>query len=270
MFKVNFVFHRYIQANWHSLLLHLTYLYSKMNLAKFSYIATQTLNTNSPLSEKLINLIVEKIQLQPEDEVLDVGAGKGYVIQKLIRQNQIKATIIEIDEHLTEAIKEPRIDIVNQDARVYVTNQLLAFNGILCIGSSHIFGKYSKAIEPLIPLVKPNGFLLFGETYWKKIPQKEYLDILGISAETFLSYSDNIKLAQASGLACEFDQAVTAEDWDYFETNYVSSIESYCHQHPEDPDCSWMSIRATNMKAVYEEYGRETLGFGLYLFRRGN
>lgn len=45
------------------------------------------------------------------------------------------------------------------------------------------------------------------------------------------------------------------------------SIETYCYENLEDADCQEMLQKIKDWRKTYFSIGRDTLGFGLYLFR---
>jgi len=45
------------------------------------------------------------------------------------------------------------------------------------------------------------------------------------------------------------------------------SMEKYCYENPNDPDCNSMLNKIKSWKRTYLTWGRDTLGFGLYLFQ---
>ena len=54
----------------------------------------------------------------------------------------------------------------------------------------------------------------------------------------------------------------------YTEWKYCRSIERYAREQPEDPDVPQMLERVRRWRDAYLRWGRETLGFAVYLFYR--
>ena len=49
---------------------------------------------------------------------------------------------------------------------------------------------------------------------------------------------------------------------------YSRSIERYAGEQPDDPDVPEMLKRSRRWRDSYLRWGRDTLGFGVYLFHR--
>ena len=57
------------------------------------------------------------------------------------------------------------------------------------------------------------------------------------------------------------------DDWDRYEWLHCRAVEVYCKEHPDDPDSPAMLERIRGWRDLYLKWGRDTLGFGVYLFR---
>jgi hypothetical protein len=58
------------------------------------------------------------------------------------------------------------------------------------------------------------------------------------------------------------------DEWDEYEWKYSRSIERYALEQPQDPDVPAMLERIRRWRDGYLRWGRDTLGFGVYLFHR--
>jgi hypothetical protein len=59
-------------------------------------------------------------------------------------------------------------------------------------------------------------------------------------------------------------------EWDAYEGLYHRTVEDYVAAHPEDPDAPVMAERIRRWREAYLRWGRDTLGFGLYLFEKAD
>jgi hypothetical protein len=57
-------------------------------------------------------------------------------------------------------------------------------------------------------------------------------------------------------------------EWDAYEESHHANVGRYFNAHPADPDRAAMLERIASWNRHYHLCGRETLGFGLYLFNR--
>jgi hypothetical protein len=137
-----------------------------------------------------------------------------------------------------------------------------------CVGSSQCFGLYRDAISALVAITRPEGLILIGEGYWRRLPDQVYLDFLGATEEELLTHSGNIEAGREAGLMPLYSCLSDENDWDDYEESYHANVLRYFDSHAMDPDRAAMLERIASWNRHYLLYGRETLGFGLYLFRK--
>ncbi|RKQ15083.1 methyltransferase domain-containing protein [Ureibacillus endophyticus] len=251
-----------------------------MDRNKFSAIAHQNHSFSNPISESKLMKMVEMVSLNPHDKVIDIGAGKCELLIRLVEKFNIIGTAIELyDGAIEEAKKnsssrvtEGSIKFIIDDANIATENLAYEkFNLGICIGSTHALGGLENTLQKMKSIIKENGYILIGEGYWKKRPSEEYLQALGGAKESDLKWHhENVSVAEKLGLVPLWSYTASDDDWDEYEWLYSSSIEDYCHKNPDDPDCMAMLERIRAWRRTYLQWGRDTLGFGLYLFRNAN
>jgi hypothetical protein len=136
------------------------------------------------------------------------------------------------------------------------------------MGSLHAFGDYQETLQAFLQLLRPGGLVLIGEGYWKKDPAPEYLEFLDATVEDHVPHARNIEIAEELGLVPLYALTSNQDEWDEYEGLYCRGIELYTHANPQDPDSPAMQERIRNWRKAYYKWGRDTLGFGLYLFLR--
>ena len=78
----------------------------------------KSLGQNFLIDRKIINLIVEKGNIDKKDIILEVGPGTGNLTEKILERNPKELTVIEKDEKLVNLLKqkfENKIKIINED-----------------------------------------------------------------------------------------------------------------------------------------------------------
>ncbi|MFX1475112.1 MAG: class I SAM-dependent methyltransferase, partial [Promethearchaeota archaeon] len=55
--------------------------------------------------------------------------------------------------------------------------------------------------------------------------------------------------------------------WDHYEPQQWLAVDEYLRAHPDDPDNPELIERSQRSKENYIRWGRETLGWAIYLFR---
>ncbi len=241
---------------------------------KFSVIAHENHQICNPVSHDKLMGVLDKIPFRKDAHVLDIGAGKCGLLIDLIERYELFGTAIEIEEAFIDEAREnafPRIDtgrleIVNEDAKQVMAQYEETFDAAICLGATHAIGDYRATLEAMSRSVKSGGYLLVGEGYWKQQPEAEYLDALGAKEEELHTHAENIRVGEELGLIPMWAAVTNEDEWDHYEWLYSSSVEKYCLEHPDDSDVEWMSDRIRKWRNTYLRWGRDTLGFGLYLF----
>ena len=60
----------------------------------------------------------------------------------------------------------------------------------------------------------------------------------------------------------------TEAEWDRYEGLHARAVEDYASAHPGDPEAESMWKRSRRRHEAYDHWGRDTLGFGLYVFQK--
>jgi hypothetical protein len=60
------------------------------------------------------------------------------------------------------------------------------------------------------------------------------------------------------------------DDWDRYEGLQWYSAAEYARTHPDDPDLAAVVEQVERAKAAYLRWGRDTLGWAIYMFRRSS
>jgi len=247
-----------------------------MDRNKFSAIAHRDHVFSNPINEAKLMRTFQFLNLQEGDRVLDIGAGKGELLIRVAEQFKAKATAIELYEGAIEEAKRKaagrlspdQITFLNQDAKEVVQSlEEAEFSLGICIGSTHALGGLEETLQALKKCVKKGGYILIGEGYWKQKPSPDYLQALGADESELKTHEENVKAGEDLGLIPLWAVVSSDDDWDEYEWLYSMSIENYCYEHPEDPDCIAMLARIRTWRRTYLKWGRDTLGFALYLFR---
>jgi hypothetical protein len=116
--------------------------------------------------------------------------------------------------------------------------------------------------------VKAGGRLLWGETFWRKAPSERLRQASGPVAALYASHADYVAAGQAAGLTPLYAAVSSDQEWDEYAWRYSTAVESYAAAHPSDPGAAAMRARIAGWRALYLAEGRDTLGFGLYLFAK--
>lgn len=241
---------------------------------RFSTIAHTGMVFWNPVAPALIDSWVNDLPLNRASRVLDVGCGRGQLLLQIIARHSCAGVGVdsspmavalgqgELLRRLPDAECELRCEPFN--AADFAPQ---SFDLACCVGSTHAITDYSTALALLVSLVKPGGLVLIGEGYWQREPDTGYLEFLQCSREDMASHANNIDTAVGLGLQLVSAHESSAADWSRYEDGYAGNIYDYLAANPDDPDAEAMRQRIEGWRDAYLRWGKDTMGFGLYLLR---
>jgi hypothetical protein len=142
------------------------------------------------------------------------------------------------------------------------------FHLAVMLGASGIAGGMAGICRQLKAWTKSGGYVMIGEGYWRQRPSSEYLALLGGPDAQFLDHRGNVQAGVDAGLVPMHATTASPDEWDEYEWKYCRSVERYVREQPDDPDARAMLDRSRRWRDAYLRWGRDTLGFAVYLFYR--
>ena len=110
--------------------------------------------------------------------------------------------------------------------------------------------------------------MIVGEPYWRHEPSVDYLEASGCGRQDFGSHSSNAEAGEQRGTELVHTIVSSKDDWDRYEGLQWYATAEYARTHPDDPDLAALVERVEKAKATYLRWGRDTLGWAIYMFRR--
>ncbi|QDT96501.1 SAM-dependent methyltransferase [Gimesia aquarii] len=236
---------------------------------------------NDPISENKMGKYINSLELEPHQRVLDVGCGAGEILIRLAERYQITGVGIDTSsDHIAEANKRAKgrvtpssLTFTISDAQTFQVAPE-SFDLVICMGASHAFrlGKdaYQNALSQMLPMVVPGGFLLIAEGYMRQPASPEYRKFLGDSTPDEMTHAANVAAGKMLGLIPFAAWTSSKEEWDDFEWTYQRFIERKALADPENPGVVQKRNQRREWMDAYLEWGRDTLGYGVYLFKTCN
>jgi len=206
--------------------------------------------------------------------VLDIACGKGELLTRLAERYEISGIGVDISPYcVTDAIQKLRarvpgaqIQILNMDGADYNRDQL--FNLAMCIGASWVYKGHRGTLNTLKTMTKPDALILVGEPFWLKDPDDAYLAAENLTRDMFGTHCENVFVGEDEGLFPLYTMVSNQDDWDWYETLQWYAAEKYARDNPDDPDVSEILARVARGRTNYLHWGRDTVGWAMYLFRK--
>ena len=243
-----------------------------MDRVRFSTIAHRDLTVLNPISAWKLDHMISLLDLPPGARVLDVGCGKADLLMRVAERWGAHAVGVDSNgEFLAEArahafdrgiagsLELHEMEMSKFDAAP------ASFDAVCCVGAAHAFGDQAKALKALAALLEPGGKLILGDGYWKKKPEAAYLKVLGAKADEMTEHDGNVAAIVKAKLVPLYSVAANQDEFDHYEGMYARAVEMHLREKPDDPDAEAMAERIRKWRDAYFKWGRETLGFGMYL-----
>ncbi len=246
-----------------------------MDRDRYSAIAHGNMPIWNPIGLDDLLALTAHMELEKVSRVLDVGCGRGEILLSLIEQHGVVAVGVDPSPRAT-AIALAEADERDPEGRLHL--QVAAFDPTLfapesfdlgiCLGASHACGSFAQTLTTLTSLVRPGGYLLMGEGYWRQKPSEDYLAMLGCQENEIPYLEDFAEVGRKHGLELEAQAAATEEEWAAYEGGYDANMRAHLQDHPDDPEAEEFRNRLESWTSAVEKWGRSTLGFAASLYQK--
>ncbi len=246
-----------------------------LNRQKFSAIAHRDHDYCNPISAAKIERLLDLLPLDASSRVLDLGCGRAELALRIIERFGARVLAIDNSSLMLDAARE-RAEWTGALGRLHLDNVDIAefqadpetFHLTVMLGAGGIPGGMAGICRHLKSWTKSGGYVLIGEGFWGKRPHPHYLTFLGGEQGQYLNHAGNVQAGVDAGLIPMHATTASRDEWDEYEWKYCRSIERYAREQPDDADVPQMLERIRHWRDAYLRWGRETLGFAVYLFYR--
>ncbi len=239
-------------------------------------IAYREMDFCNPLSPVLLDRVLSVAAPQPGARALDLGCGNAAMAIHLAETYGLAIDAIERSPAVA-AIAAERLRGRGAPGEVRLHNVASRdfleggrqFDLLVAVGAS---GVVEGAPEPatifkaLAPHVRSGGYLLWADPFWKREPDPMFVAMLGNLA-AYKSHAENIAAGEAAGLVPYYAAVSPDQDWDEYAWRMAAAMEHWLAAHPDDPEAASVRQRGAFMRMAYIAQGRDSMGFGVYLFR---
>jgi SAM-dependent methyltransferase len=230
----------------------------------------------NPMSVKKLEELIALLRLQPGARVLDIAAGKGEFIIRLVEQYDVEGIGVDLSpycvtdarEKQTERIPDAQLKFLEMDGADYEAEEPESFDLVACIGASWIYGGHRGTLQALKGMAASGGWVVVGEPYWRQEPAAEYLEAIGEERSTYGTHCENVEVGQELGLGLVYTLVSNQDDWDRYEGLQWYAAVVWADEHPEDPDVEEVLKGVRENRENYLRWGRETLGWAIYVFKK--
>ncbi len=247
-----------------------------MNRWKFFDITHKEHTICNPTSMEKFNQLLSLLRLPSNARVLEIATGKGEFITQMIERYGVSGVAVDLSPNHSRDARErfnarvPNADLTffEMDGADYQPDEPESFDLTVCLGASWIYQGHKGTLTALKTWTKPGGFVVVGEPYWLQEPHPDYLEMVDFEKDTFATHHENVLIGESLDLSLIYSIVSNHDDWDrYVGLNWYAANE-YVRQYPEDKDVPELKRMIDRYKHEYLQYGRNTLGWAIYVFRK--
>jgi ubiquinone/menaquinone biosynthesis C-methylase UbiE len=145
-------------------------------------ISTKIMNI---INQKQYNTVLNNIQMEPNQSILDIGFGNGYLINKLLKQNiPIKIYGIEISNDMIGKVGNRNKKYINNGIlKLFLENinktsfENNKFDKIYTVNTIYFWQGLEKCFSEIKRIIKPDGIfmnVIYTKEYLNKIIYTQY------------------------------------------------------------------------------------------------
>jgi ubiquinone/menaquinone biosynthesis C-methylase UbiE len=246
----------------------------KMDMLKYFSVIHEYHDILDPISTTKVDELIGLLKLEAGKTVLDIACGKGEILARLAERYGISGVGVDLspsfaadaEKRLRERVSNTKFEILNQDAAGYTPDKL--FDVAMCIGASWVYQGHKGALSALKAMTKPGGLILVGEPFWMQEPDEAYLAAEGFTTDMFCTHYATVTTGEDLGLLPLYTLVSNQDDWDRYETLKWYASERFAADNPKDEDTKEILERIAHEREAYLRWGRNTINWAIYLFRK--
>lgn len=231
----------------------------------------------NPMSVGKLEELIELLRLRPGARVLDIAMGKAEFLVRLAERYGIEGVGVDLSPYCVADARRKhqqrapaaRLRFLEMDGADYRPAESERFDVVACIGASWVYGGYRATLGALADMAAPEGWVVVGEPYWRQAPAEAYLQATGEEQSAYGTHAENGEAGQRLGLELAYTLVSSPDDWDRYEGLRWYAAEQWASAHPQDPDVEEVLQRVRRNKAAYLRWGRDAMGWAIYLLRKG-
>jgi SAM-dependent methyltransferase len=219
----------------------------------------------NPMSPDKLDRLIEYLGVRDHDRIVDVGAGKGWLLRRIAGRNRVQAVALELSkvfaaearQALAGAALVGSIELVEGPALDYPAADA-GFDIALCIGATFALGDLAGTAAWMARVVRPGGRIAIGEPFAKAPFPPHVRDRWREYDRTLPELVDAIA---THGFAPTGLIASSDDDWDHYECQHWRAGLAWLNANPGDPEAKAFKAQLDEDRRRYLVEERDVFGW---------
>ncbi|MDP3802626.1 cyclopropane-fatty-acyl-phospholipid synthase family protein [Brevundimonas sp.] len=242
----------------------------------FQRIAYEALQVCNGVEMAAIEAAIERTGLSSGASAIDIGTGNAAVALRLAGRFGLRVAAIEFDPVMADLARQ-KIEAAGAGDQVTLAvagaADVLARSRpvelIVALGATNVTGEGRPTPEAgftaLRRALTPGGWLLWGDVVWLAEPPAPLRQI----TEVTNLYTDDAgwrAAASAAGFEVVSSRISDQAEFEAYPREALTAVRAWLEAHPDAPESASIRFNADRIQAI-TDFGRDYIGFGLYLLR---
>ncbi len=243
-----------------------------MEFFELKNISERYLELVNPITPEKILVAGRVAGMSEGGRVIDFGCGYGEALILWASEFGISGVGIDIRPAACERARDKiraqgpsdRIDIVCGHGAEYLF-EAHSYDVASCLGATFIWkGGFQEAVRAMRRAITSHGRLIVGEAHWLRtaVPPEYAQREPSIRTEYELLHS-----AREEGLELIHVLHASRDEWDRYESENWRGLSDWLDENPTHPDRADVLRHLHESQDEYVRYGREYLGWALYVLK---
>lgn len=237
-----------------------------MHFTRFWSIVEQHHDIQNPSSPAKLDYLIDLLHLQAHHSVLDIGCGKGWLLNRIATRTGAQGTGVEINPWFCQAAKDRarahsvshQITIIEADAHT-ISFDANTFDAVWCIGATFALGGLESTVAFARRVAKPGAPIIIGDIF-------RLHDLPDSMADYGFVPSLGQLIDIIRGDTEPYEMIVsTDEEWDRYETKKWQTAREWLMTHPDDPEYAELVDQVAKMRHDYLHRERHTIGWAMVM-----
>lgn len=242
----------------------------------FQRIAYEALTVCNGVTMAALEAAVARTGLGPGATAIDIGTGNAAVALYLADRLGLRVTAVEYDPVMADLARERIAAVGTGDGvtlRVAPAAEVLTQSApvdlIVALGTTDVTGEGRPTPEAGFAALRrkllPGGWLLWGDLVWLSEPPAPLRQI----TEATNLYTDDAgwrAAAAAAGFEVTAGRISEPAEFSAYPDDALAAVRAWLAANPDDAEAGSIRFHADRVQAI-TDFGRDYIGFGLYLLR---